>query len=218
SAAGEKALKTRAEFDLTIRLGSNFKVYGAYLIDERPLPSWLENVVFTKEEASAADGKPWKVGYLAGGEWNRPLGIKGLKLYTEYTRINQYTYTDEDPFFTYTHKGNLLGGPLGPDGDQLNLELVTTGNEIWTFAFAYNRKRQGEGRIGDQWSGQPGPSEVFLTGTVETTDQLALTATKRMGLADRVALSISLARITNDNHQPGAVILRPEIALTAQVS
>lgn len=212
----EGALNLLAELDLTLRLGPNFKVYGGYLIDERPLPAWLEGI--TGGEAPAAGEKPWKVGYQVGGEWNRPLGINGLSFYTEYTRINRYTYTAEDPFFTYTYKGKLLGGPLGPDSDLLNLELVTTGNEIWTFALAYNRKRQGEGRIGDQWSGQPGQAEVFLTGTVETTDQLALTATKRMGLTDQVTLTLSLARITNNDHQPGAVALRPEIALSAQVS
>lgn len=216
--AGDKALKIRAELDLTLRLGPNLKLYGGYLIDERPLPAWLDGTAFTKEVAQAGNHKPWKVGYQVGGEWNRPLGINGLSFYTEYTRINRYTYTAEDPFFTYTYKGKLLGGPLGPDSDLLNLELVTTGNEIWTFALAYNRKRQGEGRIGDQWSGQPGQAEVFLTGTVETTDQLALTATKRMGLTDQVTLTLSLARITNNDHQPGAVALRPEIALSAQVS
>ena len=98
------------------------------------------------------------------------------------------------------------------------MELVTTGGETWTFALAYSRKRQGEGRLGDLWTDQPGQSEVFLTGTVETTDQIALTTTKRMGLSDQVAMTLSLARISNDDHQPGAVTLRPEITVTARVS
>ena len=214
----EQALKIWGEIDLTLRLGPNFKLYGGYLIDERPLPTWLEDTALNKAEKSTADRKPWKVGYQGGGEWNQPLGIKGLKLYTEYTRINQYTYTNEDPFFTYTYKGKLLGGPLGPDSDLLNVELVTTGGETWTFALAYSRKRQGEGRLGDLWTEQPNPNEVFLTGTVETTDQIALTTTKRMGLSDQVAMTLSLARISNDDHQPGAVTLRPEITVTARVS
>lgn len=210
----EGALNLLAELDLTLRLGPNFKVYGGYLIDERPLPAWLEGI--TGGEAPAAGEKPWKVGYQVGGEWNRPLGINGLSFYTEYTRINRYTYTTEDPFFTYTYKGKLLGGPLGPDSDQFNLELVTTNNDIWTFALAYTRKRQGEGHISDQWTGQ---TKGFLTGTVKTTDQLAFTATKRMGLSDdQVALTLSLARISNDGHQPGAVTLQPEVAVTAHVS
>src|SRR5690606_23749876 len=69
-----------AEIDLTLRVGPNFKIYGGYLIDERPLPAWLDGIA--KEGAAAADRKPWKVGYQAGGEWNRPLGIRGLKFYS----------------------------------------------------------------------------------------------------------------------------------------
>lgn len=211
------ALNILAEIDLTLHIGPDFKIYGGYLIDERPLPSWLP---LSQGESPAPDGKPWKVGYQAGGEWNRPLGISGLTFYTEYTRINQYTYTAADPFFTYTHKGKLLGGPLGPDSDQLNLELVTTGNSTWVFGLAYSRLRQGEGRIGDQWTSQPGQNEIFLTGTVETTDKYALTVVKRMGLdgSDQVALTLSCARITNDGHQLDAVTLQPEITLIAKVN
>jgi hypothetical protein len=214
------ALNLLAEVDLTIRLGANCKIYGGYLIDERPFLYWPEGASLTQWEYQAPDRKPWKVGYQAGGEWNRPLGINGLKFYTEYTRINQFTYTAKDPFFNYAYRGKILGGPLSPDSDQLNLELVTTANDTWEFGLAYTRRRQGEGRLGDQWTYQPGQTEVFLTGTVETTDQFALTAVKNLGLtnSDQVALTLSLARITNDDHQPGVVTLQPEVSVTGKVS
>jgi len=216
----EGALNLLAEVDLTLHLGANFKIYGGYLIDERPLLYLSDRASLTEWETPAPNRRPWKVGYQAGGEWNRPLGISGLKFYTEYTRINQYTYTAQESFFNYAYKGRLLAGPLGPDSDQLNLELVTTANDTWEFGLAYPRRRQGEGRLGDQWTYQPGQTEVFLTGTVETTDQVALTAAKNLGLtnSDQVALTLSLARITNDDHQPGVVTLWPEVAVVGKVN
>ena len=214
------ALTLMAEFDLTLHLGDNFKIYAGYLIDEHPLLNLVDGASLTGGKTPAPDRRPRKLGYQAGGEWNRPLGIDGLKFYTEYTRINQYTYTAQEPFFNYTYKGKILGGPLGPDSDQLNLELVTTGHDTWEFGLAYSRRRQGEGHIGDQWTYQPGQTGVFLTGMVEITDQLALTAVKNLGPtnSDQVALTISLARITNDDHQPGVVTLQPEVAVTGKIS
>lgn len=208
----QNSLNILGELDLTVRLWPGAKIYAGYLIDSRPVP--------TLKEGTRQDRHPWKVGYQGGLEWDRPLWIPGIKLYTEYTRLNQFTYTASDPFFNYTHQEQGLGGPLGPDADQLNLELVTTKENTWQFGLAYSRRRQGEGRIGDQWTYQPGQTEVFLTGTVETTDRIALTAAKKIGLinSDQVALTLSLARITNDDHQPGILTIQPEVTVTGKVS
>lgn len=216
----KSGLNILAEIDLTLRIGSNFKVYGGYLIDERPRPYLPDGLSPGDWQNTAPDSKPWKVGYQAGGEWNRPFGISGVKFYTEYTRINQFTYTAGDPFFTYSYKEKPMGGPLGPDSDQLNLELATTGEDTWEFALAYSRRRRGEGRLGDRWTYQPGQTEVFLTGTVETTDKIALTGVKRLGFigSDQVALTISCARITNENNQSGVINIRPEVAVIGKVS
>lgn len=207
------------ELDLTIRLWPGAKIYAGYLIDSRPFPSLKKGYSYYVHFPED-DEHPWKVGYQGGVEWERPLGIPGIKLYTEYTRINQFAYTASDPFFNYTYKGLCLGGPLGPDADQLNLELVTTAEKTWQFGLAYTRRRQGEGRIGDQWAYKPGQKEVFLTGIVETTDQIAFTAIKNIGLLnqDQIALTLSLTRITNDNHQPGVATIQPEISVTGKVS
>jgi len=214
----EGTLNLLAELDLTLHLGANAKIYAAYLIDELPLSFWPEGASSTEGKVTASSHTPLKDGYQAGAEWNRPLGINGLTFYAEYTRINRHTYSAQDPFFSYTYKGKLLGGSLGPDSDQLNLELMTTGHDTWEFGLAYSRRRQGEGRIGDQWNEQNGPTPIFLTGTVETTDQMAFTALKHIGPTDQVALTLSLARISNDSHQRGTVTLQPDISVTAQVS
>lgn len=212
-------LNILAEIDLTLHLGPNFKVYGGYLIDERPSPYLPGGLSPGEWQNSEPDSKPWKIGYQAGGEWNRPFGISGVKFFTEYTRINQFTYTATDPFFTYSYKEKPLGGPLGPDSDQLNLEFATNRENTWEFGLAYSRQRRGEGRLGDQWTYEPGQTEVFLTGTVETTDKIALTGIKRLGFigSDQVALTISYARITNENNQPGVISIRPEVAVVGRV-
>ncbi|NLW56200.1 MAG: capsule assembly Wzi family protein [Firmicutes bacterium] len=214
-----QSIKLLGELDLTLRLWSGAKIYASYLIDSRPFPSLQKGHSYYLHYPED-DEHPWKVGYQGGFEWDRPLGLPGIKLYTEYTRINQFTYTASEPFFNYTYKGQSLGGPLGPDADQLNLELMTTKENTWQFGLAYSRRRQGEGRIGDQWTYEPGQTEVFLTGVVETTNQISLTAVKNIGLlnSDQVALTISLARISNDDHQPGVVTLQPEVSVTGKVS
>ena len=209
-----QALNLLAQFDLTLRLWSGLQIYAGYLIDSQPFP-YLQDGSW---QLPARDSSPWKVGYQCGAEWDRPLGLKGIKFYTEYTRINQFTYTHNEPFFNYTYKGQLLGGPLGPDADQLNLELTTTNEGPWQYGFAFSRQRKGEGRIGDEWTYQPGQTAVFLTGVVETTDRLVLSATKYLGVSDQVTLSLSLSRIANAGRQSGAISFLPEIAVLGKVS
>ncbi len=216
-AEADGALNLLAELDLTLRLAPQMKIYAGYLVDNRPLP-YLEDGSYYYWRPPAKDSLPWQVGYQYGLEWGKPLGIPGIKLYTEYTRINQFTYTNPDPFFNYTYKGTNLGGPLGPDADQLNIELVSTSEGQWQYGFAFSRKRQGEGKIGDQWTYQPGETEVFLTGTVETTDSFALSATKSMGESDAVTLTISIARLTNPDHLPGSITYQPAISVLGKVS
>lgn len=211
------ALNLLAALDLTLRLSPQMKIYAGYLVDNRPLPELKADSYFDWVQP-AKDSLPWQVGYQCGLEWGKPLGISGIKLYTEYTRINQFTYTNPDPFFNYTYKGHNLGGPLGPDADQLNIELASTSEGPWQYGFAFSRKRQGEGKIGDQWTYQPGETEVFLTGIVETTDSFTLSATKRMGESDAVTLSVSIARLINPDHLPGSTAYQPAISVLGKVS
>ena len=56
----EQALKIQGEIDLTLNLGPNFKLYGGYLIDERPLPTWLEDTALNKAENQPPTANPGK--------------------------------------------------------------------------------------------------------------------------------------------------------------
>ncbi|HEX3047125.1 MAG TPA: capsule assembly Wzi family protein, partial [Bacillota bacterium] len=213
-----ETINAALDFDLTWQPSVNLKLYGEYYIDDRPWPSLDQNNQWV---TPTWDQWWWKVGYQAGLEWKNAFQNSKLTLYTEYTRIDQYTYTswhpgDWTPGLDWTYLGRFLGDSLGPDADRFNLELVWERSPSLSWSFAYRRVRRGEGKIGDHWSYTPGQTEVFLTGVVETTDGLAVGVIKKTDDAE-ISLTVGLANINNADHVAGNNKIEPTGSVNVKI-
>jgi hypothetical protein len=200
------------EFDLTYHATDNVRIYLEYYMDDRPWPTLKSGF-----KAPDWDRWWWKVGYQAGVAWKNAFKNPQLTLYTEYTRVDQYTYTSYhpggfDPNLNWTYKDRILGDPLGPDADRLNLELIWEQSPERQWNFAYKHTRHGAGKIGDQWYYQPGVTEVFLTGTVETGNALDVSLTRKYRNYE-ITFLLGAEHLDNAGNVTGASEFNPRLAL-----
>ncbi len=187
----------------------NYQVYLEYLADDQPGLSFDDNGKLT---FAGLDKNPWRVGAQAGLGWKQPFNLEALELYAEYTLIAQYTYTGLDPELSYTYKNHLIGDPLGPDADRLNLEAVYKPTPSWQWNFSLSRERHGEGELGDKWVQADGQALVFLTGVVEKTNTLKISATK-LTPDFELTMGCGISLINNHKHSPGKTSYLPSFSL-----
>ncbi len=145
--------------DISFYLHNRHKFYGQLLIDD-----------FQIDKKEPGDYEPDEIGYLVGFESISFPG--GIDIGLQYCRIANRTYNQIFERNRYLHDGELLGYPLGPDGDQLLLRLTHWFNYDKKGELELEYRRQGLGRVTDPWTqpwlDSPGQySEPFPTGTVE---------------------------------------------------
>ena len=198
------------EADIAWRLNEDFKLYGQYFIDDIPMYGILN---WTPSPVS--DQWPWRCGYQGGVEWQNAFHNPDLTLYTEYTKVNQYTYTHDNRKLNWTYHGYYIGESLGPDADRINVELVWKQSPEWQWSFAYQRTRHGEGQIGDPYIHVPGQTNLCLTGVVEITDLLAVGVTRKHDNLE-IGFTLGLANIQNADHVEGRQELTPKVSVNAK--
>jgi len=112
---------------------------------------------------------PNRTGFLAGVYFADPLGKGNTDFRIEYTHINNYVYFPTHPWEDYLYQGEFIGHPLGPDADQLYLELTHNLSERLNFSLSYNQERHGEGQEGIPLPSDPviANEDIFLSGIIE---------------------------------------------------
>lgn len=152
--------------DLDITLLPSIELYAEIMLDDFQIDDGLEVL------------RRWssKYGALVGGYWVDPLGLKDTDARMEYAFVNQYAYTNtrEDYFTEYTHKGSVIGHWMGPDADNLWLEVKHWLTDDLRVSLAYERKRAGEGDVNKRFPYVlTGPDQTdfweFLSGVAEST-------------------------------------------------
>jgi hypothetical protein len=128
-----------------------------------------------------------------------------------------YTYTSYhpggfDPDLSWTYKGRILGDPLGPDADRLNLELLWEKSPEWQWNFAYTLELRGAGTIGDEWRYQPGVTEIFLTETIETGNTLDVSLTRKYRDYE-ITLLLGAEHLNNAGNVDGADEINPRLTV-----
>jgi hypothetical protein len=144
--------------DFSLRPVDSYKIYGQLLVDD----------------FSYSGGDPNALGYLAGIYSSDFLGLLGLEIRAEYTRINSYTYTHLETENQYTHYGWIIGHQLGPDADQLTLELCQILSVNTRVKLAYSYKREGSRTVADRFRGEDYGSLDFPSGDVEKRHKIGL--------------------------------------------
>jgi hypothetical protein len=160
-----------------------------------------DDFIFFSEE----NPYPSRTGFLAGAYLVDPLGTSNTDFRIEYTHINNYVYFPTHPWEDYLYQGEYIGNPLGPDADQLYLELTHRLSDKFDLSLSYTHERHGEGQVGIPLPPDPviANENIFLSGIIEK--QQAYQAEISYTMSPRWALSASatLENIENKDNTVG---------------
>jgi len=142
--------------DMELNFLPGIKLYGEWMADD---------FIFFPEE----NPYPNRTGFIAGAYFADPLGLGNTDFRVEYTHINNYVYYPTHPWQDYLYQGEYIGHPLGPDADQLYLELIHGLSDKLNLSLSYNYERHGEGQVGVPLPSDPqvANENIFLSGIIE---------------------------------------------------
>jgi len=178
--------------DMELNFRPGIKLYGEWMADD---------FVLTPE----TNPYPSRTGFLAGAYFIDPLDIGKTDFRVEYTHINNYVYFPTHPWQDYLYQGEYIGSPLGPDADQLYLELTHHLSDKFNLSLSYTHERHGEGQVGVPLPSDPiiANENIFLSGIIEK--QQAYQAEISYTMSPKWALSASatLENIENKDNTVG---------------
>ncbi|MFC1538691.1 capsule assembly Wzi family protein [Candidatus Latescibacterota bacterium] len=145
-------------------------IYGEFLIDD---------ITTTKL------GTDWygnKLAFQIGTFLVMPFGLRDVDARIEYTRIKPWVYTNRIKYNAYTHYGDIIGHPLGPNSDEIFMQFRKRFSWRFHTALTFARIRHGANPDGINVGGDPlvgykdGDSKTskFLAGDLETSKRISL--------------------------------------------
>ena len=142
--------------DMELNFHPGIKLYGEWMADD---------FILTPK----TNPYPNRTGFLAGAYFADPLGRGDTDFRIEYTHINNYVYFSTHPWQDYLYQNEYIGHPLGPDADQLYLELTHRLSDKLNLSLSYNHQRHGEGQTGIPLPSDPviANENIFLSGIIE---------------------------------------------------
>ncbi len=141
--------------DVTSFLFPGTKLYAEFFIDD---------MTSTKSWTSYFGNK---FGIQLGSHFTDPLGLPNTDLHVEYTRIEPYVYTHWDSINIYTHYDKVIGSWLGPNSDDIYLELCWQVQRDFRATISFEQIRQGVGGVNSISRPEEGEKKEFLKGTNE---------------------------------------------------
>ena len=146
-------------------------------------------------------GNKWA--FQAGWHWLDPLGLEGCDIRTEYTRIEPYVYTHQDTINVYQEYGKSIGYYLGPNSENLDLEISWLLHRDIDTTLFLAQSRKGEGDLFTPADASISTKKKFLSGIVETRKQIGLQLTAQVFRDCFIQTRYSFQRVINKGHQPG---------------
>lgn len=147
--------------DFALKPVDGVRIYGEGLIDD-----------FQYENHD-----PNAIGLLAGFYISNLLKSPNLGIRAEYARINRWAYTHLVTENQYTHFGSIIGHWLGPDADDLYLELSHFLNVDTHIQLNYEFQRKGEATVEDRYKGEDYKRINFPSGIVEKKHKIGIQVT-----------------------------------------
>jgi hypothetical protein len=188
----DSEINSNVSVDMELNFHPGIKLYG----------EWMANDFIL---TSKTNPYPNRTGFLAGVYFVDPLDTDDTDFRIEYTHINNYVYFPTHTWQDYIYQGEYIGSPLGPDADQLYLEVTHQLSDKFNLSFSYTHERHGEGRVGI-----PSPSDpeianenIFLSGIIEKRN--AYTAGIAYDISPKwdVSGSVTLENIENKDNNLG---------------
>lgn len=143
-------------FDMTVFPMHMHKLYMEFFLDD----------FTTSENPFTYYGNKWAL--LAGWHWAEPFGLADWDIEMEYTRIEPYVYTHNDTINIYEEYSRPLGHWLGPNSDDLNVQIGYLANRDLDCRINFDRTRHGNGDLFTPPDASVTKRKHFLSGTVET--------------------------------------------------
>jgi hypothetical protein len=189
-----------ASYDLHDALGQSRNISVAVDFDWVPLPGLrLYGVVYIDDAADRIAERRAKVGLLGGVYLADPFKTGRTSLRLEYSAVTNGTY-GYGLGLEHAYRGRSLGHWLGPDGDDLYLELTHRLDPATDLQLSYASTRHGEGRIGQP---SPPPEGWFLSGVVERRQTLGLQVQKIHSLSLETKYRMELSHVANRDNRLG---------------
>jgi len=178
--------------DMELNFQPGIKLYGEWMADD---------FIFFPEE----NPYPNRTGFLVGAYFADPLGRGNTDFRIEYTHINNYVYFPTHPWQDYLYQGEYIGNPLGPDADQLYLELIHRLSDKFNLSLSYNQERHGEGQVGIPLPSDPiiANENIFLYGIIEKQQAYQAEISYTMSSQWEFSASATLENIENKDNTLG---------------
>ena len=145
-------------FDISLKPKKGYKTYFQFIVDDFNYESYDPNAL----------------GYIFGIYASDPFGIQKTDLRAEYTRVDSWTYTHLEAENQYTHYGWVIGHHLGPDADQILVELCRMLNVDSRIKISYAFNREGSRTVADRYRGEDYKKMDFPSGEVEIRHTIGL--------------------------------------------
>ncbi len=138
----------------------------------KPIKKVKTYMQFLIDDFNYTDHDPNALGYIFG-IYISDLVYK-IDFLAEYNRVDTWTYTHLEPENQYTHYGWVIGHYLGPDADQILLEMCKMLNVDSYIRATYAFKREGSRTVADRYKGEDYKRMKFPSGNVQNEHKLGL--------------------------------------------
>ena len=178
--------------DMELNVHPGIKLYGEFMADD---------FILTPE----TNPYPNRTGFITGAYFADPLDTGKTDFRIEYTHINNYVYFTTHSWQDYLYQGEYIGSPLGPDADQLYLELTHRLSDEINLSLSYNHQRHGEGQVGTPLPSDPtiANENIFLSGIIEKSQAYQAEISYTMSPKWALSASATLENIENKDNTVG---------------
>jgi hypothetical protein len=185
-------INTNVGVDMELNFHPGIKLYGEWMADD---------FILTPKTNPC----PNRTGFLAGAYFADPLGKGNTDFRIEFTHINNYVYFSTHPWQDYLYQGEYIGHSLGPDADQLYLELTHNLSDRLNLSLSYNQERHGEGQAGIPLPPDPviANENIFLSGIIEKQQAYQAQLSYTISSQWEILASITRENIKNKDNNIG---------------
>ncbi len=148
---------------------------------------------------------PQKLGFLLGGHWADPAGLKDTDLKVEWAGNQKWVYTHRRYANRYVGADtvNLLGHWVGTDADVLDIVMEHRFLPRLDAGIGYQMERHGEGRVERGYLFNDDPHTTFLSGIFSREDKVQMFLRWEPIYWTNLEAAVWLSYLENPGNLPG---------------